>query len=111
MSNKLSGKAAFITGANKGIGFDTARKAVVSVVEETARETGGPVLLLGRGPHRPGSNLSQNLSGKSCIAGQIGFVQHAIMAGELTPLFLADPQAVGTAALIPGQTMPNIARG
>jgi pimeloyl-ACP methyl ester carboxylesterase len=109
--------AAFATepSPNAHVTQEERTRAVVALVEETARETGGPVVLAG-----------QSLGGLTVTAAAeaapdqlcavayvsaflpspgtpaIALMEHETMSGALTPsLFLADPQAVGACRIDP----------
>jgi pimeloyl-ACP methyl ester carboxylesterase len=90
-------------------------QAVVSLVEETVRETGGPVVLVGQSlggltVTAVAEAIPDRLRAIVYISGflqspgmsAIALLQHATFAGSLVPsLFLADPQAVGASRIDP----------
>jgi pimeloyl-ACP methyl ester carboxylesterase len=103
--------AAFATepSPNANVTQEERTQAVVSLVEETARETGGPVVLAGQPlggltvtavaeavPDQLRAIVYISAFLPSLGTSAIALMQHPTMAGTLVPsLFLADPQAVG----------------
>jgi pimeloyl-ACP methyl ester carboxylesterase len=90
-------------------------QAVVALAEETARETGGPVILVGQSlggltVTAVAEAIPDQLHAIVYISGflqspdttAIALMQHESMAGALVPsLFVADPQAVGACRIDP----------
>jgi pimeloyl-ACP methyl ester carboxylesterase len=90
-------------------------QAVVALAEETARETGGPVILVGQSlggltVTAVAEAIPDQLHAIVYISGflqspgtpAIALMQHETMAGALIPsLFVADPQAVGACRIDP----------
>ncbi len=90
-------------------------KAVVALVEETARETGGPVVLVGQSlggltvtavaeaiPDRLRAIVYISAFLQSPGMPAIALLQHESNTGSLVPsLFLADPQVVGACRIDP----------
>jgi pimeloyl-ACP methyl ester carboxylesterase len=94
---------------------DERTRAVVSLVEEVARQTGGPVVLAGQSlGGLTVTAVAEAIPDQLCAivyisaflqspgTPAIALMQHASMTGALMPsLFLADPQAVGACRIDP----------
>jgi pimeloyl-ACP methyl ester carboxylesterase len=109
--------AAFATepSPNANVTQEERTQAVVSFVEETARETGGLVVLAGQSlGGLTVTAVAEAIPDQLCAivyisaflqspgTPAIALMQHATMAGGLVPsLFLADPQAVGACRIDP----------
>jgi pimeloyl-ACP methyl ester carboxylesterase len=109
--------AAFATepSPNAAVTQEERTQAIVALAEETARETGGPVILVGQSlggltVTAVAEAIPDQLHAIVYISGflqspgtmAIALLQHETMAGGLVPsLFVADPQTVGACRIDP----------